>query len=105
MSNEINWDAPPLTPEDERLILAYQRTRRALDDLPYTEDFERLCKELGANETRQARHGVFKRLLTLRKSGRLPSLYPPIPIPPVIRKRGSIPPIPLPRRKGSKADA
>ena len=102
MSKEIEWDAPPLTPEDERLITAYQRAGRPLDDLAYTEEFERLCLEVGANQSRQDRHQVFKRLLTLRKSGRLPSLYPPIQIPSAMRKRNRVPPISLPPRKATR---
>ena len=67
---------------DEALIVAYQSTGRTLDDLPYTEDFERLHRSLpkGAGDKRE----VFHRLHNLRKAGKLPKLGKPETMPPKI---------------------
>lgn len=70
--HEAEWALPPLSSEDERLIDAYVRTGRTVDDLPYTDEFEQMCQDLGINESRAARHEVFRKLANLRKQGRLP---------------------------------
>ncbi len=70
--HEAEWALPPLSAEEERLIDAYVRTGRSVDDLPYTDEFEQLCQDLGIDETRTARHEVFRKLANLRKQGRLP---------------------------------
>lgn len=72
MADEFHWDAPPLSAEDERLVNAYMEVGRALDDLPHTDDFTKLVELLGEKDGDKAKHHVFKRLLTLRKRGRLP---------------------------------
>jgi len=72
MSQTFSWDAPPLSAEDERLIEAYLRGHRTLDDLPYTPEFDRLVAEVSQTDTPETRHALFKRLFTLRKMGRLP---------------------------------
>jgi hypothetical protein len=74
MSTEIDWEAPPLTPEDDRLVEAYTRTGLALDELAYTKAFEDMVNSLGRAATRDELHWVYKRLLNLRKRGRLPRL-------------------------------
>ena len=68
------WSAPPLDAADRRLADAYLATGKQLDDLPYTDDFDKLCVRLGVELTNDARHQVYRRLLTLRKMGRLPRL-------------------------------
>ncbi len=67
-----DWEIPPLDSHDQRLVDAYSEVARPLDDLPYTDDFDRLCEILGINETKEDRHRIYKRLMNLRKSGRLP---------------------------------
>ena len=74
MTEKFDWEAPPLSAEDQRLVEAYTHAGRALDDLPYTEQFEDLFARLGLKDTLENRHSVFKRLLRLRKTGRLPRL-------------------------------
>ena len=74
MSQKLTWDAPPLSAEDERLIGAYVSIGKSLDDLPYTAEFEKLFKTVGLEDTLQNRHATFKRLVRLRKTGRLPRL-------------------------------
>jgi hypothetical protein len=74
MSEKMNWDAPPLAAEDERIVDAYVHLGRQLDELAYTEDFEKLVKALDLKDDMESRHWLFKRLLTLRKMGRLPRL-------------------------------
>ena len=72
--DEFDWIGPPLSAEDQQLIDAYVQTRRGLDDLAYTPDFELLVRNLKGEATMTNLHSVFKRLLTLRKMGRLPRL-------------------------------
>jgi len=72
-------DQPTLFPTapDEVLLAVYQRQGRTLDDLPYTESFERIAQAMGADEAddpRAARAGLLHRLHNLRKAGRLPRL-------------------------------
>ncbi len=63
--------AASLTPEDERLIEAYTRAGRTLDDLPYTPEMDAILEAAGRQDDPRA---VFDRLLTLRKSAHLPRL-------------------------------
>lgn len=70
--HDAEWAAPPLSEEDERIVEAYRRAKRPLDDLPYTDAFDQMCVDLGLPDTKAAKHGLFRRLLTLRKTGRLP---------------------------------
>lgn len=74
MNEEFPWDLPPLDPQDQRLVEAYLRVGRPVDKLPYTPEFDRLCRLVGADDSDEARYLVFQRLLNLRKSSRLPSL-------------------------------
>ena len=74
MSQDFSWEAPPLSSEDERLVNAYVQTGRSLDELAYTPQFEELVRSLGRSMTRDDLHAAYKRLLTLRKMGRLPRL-------------------------------
>jgi hypothetical protein len=66
---------PPLSSDDQRLIDAYMRIGRSVDELAYTPDFDLLCDELGVGQSLNAKRQVFLRLLTLRKLGRLPRRY------------------------------
>ena len=74
MVDKFSWEVPPLTPEDERLVDAYMKIGRSLDDLPYTEQFNSLIGLVGLKDSEDIKHSVFKRLLRLRKTGRLPRL-------------------------------
>jgi len=74
-SNLLEWEITPLSMEDELLIEAYQRAGRSVDELAYTDEFERICHEIGMPLTDSARHVVFQRLLNLRKQGRLPRVH------------------------------
>jgi hypothetical protein len=76
MSISINWDAPPLDAIDQRLVQAYEQARKSLDDLAYTPQFLDVVREAGYNPDRMSDcHFVYRRLLTLRKQGRLPRAY------------------------------
>lgn len=78
MSQSFDWGGPNLNPQDQVLVEAYQQVGRALDDLPYTRDFDRLHQILGWDNSDDAvRHATWKRLLTLRKRGLLPRLVGP----------------------------
>jgi hypothetical protein len=72
MSEEFDWSVPPLDPEDQRLVDAYVTVGVPVDQLPYTEHFEKLFGLVGRNDTQEARHFVLKRLIGLRKMGRFP---------------------------------
>lgn len=74
MPDQFQWELPPLDSADERLIDAYLLVGRPLEDLPYTDDFERLCRILKADDSDDARHLLYKRLLRLRTRGRLPRI-------------------------------
>ena len=64
----------PPAPEDEaELVRLYAETGRTLDDLPYTDEFERLFRRLGP-ELGLDRAGLIHRLHNIRKAGRLPKL-------------------------------
>lgn len=56
--------------EEATLVKAYQAAGRTLDALPYTDDFERLCGQAGADD----RRAVLHTLQRLRKAGKLPRL-------------------------------
>ncbi|TVQ61569.1 MAG: hypothetical protein EA378_07365 [Phycisphaerales bacterium] len=73
--------SPAPLDEDRRVIEAYERAGRTLDDLPYTEAFELLLGELGGEA---APRDVLHRLQTLRKAGRLPRLGRSATRPPAI---------------------
>ncbi len=73
MSTSFSWDPPPLDKKDEELVRAYQKIGRPVDDLPYTEEFNHLVEIAGADRSSdEDKRSIFKRLLTLRKQGRLP---------------------------------
>ncbi|HYE02270.1 MAG TPA: lyase family protein, partial [Phycisphaerales bacterium] len=57
---------------DAGLIEAYASIGRTLDDLPYTDEFERLYERAGAEARGLSRHRLLHRLHNLRKAGRLP---------------------------------
>lgn len=64
----------PLPAEDQLLIELYLRLGVPTDQLAYTDEFEALYKALeDAGDTRDRRM-VYRRLLNLRKAGRLPRL-------------------------------
>lgn len=58
---------------DDRLVAAYVEVGRTLDDLPYTDEFEKLVAVLGG-EGAVARREVLHRLQNLRKANKLPRL-------------------------------
>lgn len=66
------------TDDEPMLISVYAQVGRTLDDLPYTEDFERLYAGMYGPEGQDAggvsRADVFHRLHNLRKAGKLPRL-------------------------------
>ncbi len=65
-------EAPPLPPEDQRLIAAYDFVGRTLDDLPYTDDFRLLMGRIKAGGDHRNEREVLTRLQNLRKATRLP---------------------------------
>ncbi len=75
MPIEFTWDVRPLDAQDEKLVTAYVAVGRSVDDLPYTPAFDDLLKLAGIPPTDVEKHHAFKRLLTLRKQGRLPQVF------------------------------
>lgn len=59
--------------DEARLIDAYERAQRTLDDLPYTPEFARLCAEVGA-QTQAQQRDAFRTLHRMRKAARLPRM-------------------------------
>ncbi len=64
--------AAPRSTEDDALIAAYVKVGRTLDDLAYTDDFNKLYDWLP--EPRKHRAAVIHRLQNLRKANKLPRL-------------------------------
>ncbi|MGP1272399.1 MAG: hypothetical protein ACTS22_03620 [Phycisphaerales bacterium] len=62
---------PSRDASDEAIVAAYAQTGRTLDDLPYTPEFESLLELVLASDPVATHRGVFHRLHTLRKSGKL----------------------------------
>lgn len=64
------------TSGDELLVSVYARQGRTLDDLPYTEEFERVYEAMTGGDESGAlsRQALFHRLHNLRKAGKLPRL-------------------------------
>jgi hypothetical protein len=66
--------------DDELLISVYHKQARTLDDLPYTDEFERIYQAMVGDQTPDeplaalTRENLFHRLHNLRKAGRLPRL-------------------------------
>ena len=78
MSTGFNWDPPPLDSADQQLVSAYTRVGVPVDELPYTEEFEEIVSQVSpTNQNEDEKHRIFKRLLTLRKQGRLPRVTSP----------------------------
>ncbi|MEQ9616462.1 MAG: hypothetical protein RLN60_00335 [Phycisphaerales bacterium] len=71
MNESLFGEDPGLSTDDETLISVYEREGRTLDDLPYTEEFGRIC---GALDRADAPRDVFHRLHNLRKAGKLPRM-------------------------------
>ena len=56
----------------ELLADLYTRTHKTLDDLPYTEEFERLhASFLNRTGLNLSRHDLWRAIVSVRKSGRL----------------------------------
>ncbi|MDX2115257.1 MAG: hypothetical protein SFZ24_06490 [Planctomycetota bacterium] len=81
--------------EDAALIAAYERVGRSLDDLPYTDEFEKLFTLATSaapallkdtSDPQAQRRAVLHRLHTLRKAARLPRLGRSFSQPPAISR-------------------
>jgi catechol 2,3-dioxygenase-like lactoylglutathione lyase family enzyme len=70
----------------ELLIELYEKVGRTADDLPYTPHFEGLFAQYAGaiGEPRPTKAEVWRHLLTLRKSGKLPKLGPARSRPPAV---------------------
>ncbi|MFO0873598.1 MAG: hypothetical protein U0575_06455 [Phycisphaerales bacterium] len=72
------WGSPVIPEPDQKLAALYQQTGRTLDDLPYTDEFDRLFNavqaELPGESFAATKRSLFDRLLTLRKRAVLPRL-------------------------------
>jgi len=70
--NPLFREVAPLPKIDQLLMDLYVQRGIPADQLPYTDDFEWIYGQLqDAGDTR-TRFDVYRRLLNLRKSGRLP---------------------------------
>lgn len=61
-----------LNESDIELILAYRKQGVPVDWLPYTEHFDAILKDIQSHGDKREAAQVWRRLLNLRKSGRLP---------------------------------
>jgi len=65
-------DAFAIGIDDLRLVDAYGQVGRTLDDLPYTQEFERIYLAIDGEKAGVGKRDVFHRLHNLRKAGKLP---------------------------------
>jgi argininosuccinate lyase len=59
---------------NQRLIESYVEVGRTLDDLPYTEEFLKVCHLAGAGDAGMSEQAIFRRLQNIRKAGKLPPI-------------------------------
>lgn len=75
---EFDWEEDSLTDEEKRLIEAYSNVGKPVDDLAYTQDFDKLVSWFYGEQPEaidnDQKHQAFRQLLNLRKRGRLPRL-------------------------------
>ncbi|HEX8875647.1 MAG TPA: hypothetical protein VF777_02800 [Phycisphaerales bacterium] len=62
----------PLSELDQVLLDLYLKFGKSVDDLAYSDEFEVIYAELQARGDKRTKGQVYRRLLSLRKSGRLP---------------------------------
>lgn len=72
--HDFDWTVTPLDDVDACLADAYERVGRPLDDLAYTADFDRMLELAGWKADLADKHEAFRRLMNLRKRGRLPRI-------------------------------
>lgn len=70
--SDFTWESPALSPEEQKLVDAYVGLGRSVDDLAYSEEFEKLCDRLYGDHSRETMRVAFLQLLRLRKQARLP---------------------------------
>jgi hypothetical protein len=66
-------EAQPLSELDERLIAAYKRMGRSVDELPYSPEFDLIASTLQEHGDERDKGTLVRRLFNLRKAARLPS--------------------------------
>ena len=81
--------ADDFTSRDEILVRHYVHYATPVDALAYSETFERLFADITAAGETRSRGDVYRRLLSLRMSGRLPRLAPASGEPGEIRDENS----------------
>lgn len=79
--NEIFTKAPQLPPEDLRLVDAYREFGVPVDQLITTGAIHQFSLEMKADGDTRSPEDLMKRLLNLRKAGRLPRFSMPSPSP------------------------
>lgn len=72
---QIDFQLPPLSSDDQILVDAYQSVGMSVDELAYSEEFEKLAHSLGRDGSLPEKQELYRRLLDLRKRGRLPRRY------------------------------
>ncbi|HEY2154346.1 MAG TPA: hypothetical protein VGH33_01865 [Isosphaeraceae bacterium] len=76
MSSNFIFGVPPLDASDQSLVEAYSAVGHPpVDTLPYTDEFDRICEILALPDSKDARRQVYRRLVRLRKQGRLPNVW------------------------------
>ena len=74
MSGTLFGDEPDRDARDNAIVDAYEQAGRTLDDLPYTDEFERLMSIVRETDSSATHRDVFHRLHNLRKAGKLTRL-------------------------------
>lgn len=62
----------PLDESDLALIDEYRKQAVPVDSLPYTEAFDRIFQRMQAMGDKRDKAAIYRRLINIRKSGRLP---------------------------------
>ena len=70
--SEFFRESPELNEQDQSLLRAYAEVGCSVDSLPYTSEFEDLVGRIRARGDTRSKNEVLKRLMTLRKAGKLP---------------------------------
>jgi catechol 2,3-dioxygenase-like lactoylglutathione lyase family enzyme len=83
---------PKIAPKRDELSRIYESIGRTADDLPYTPHFEKLFSEYAAvfPDPKPTRAEVWRHLLNLRKSGKLPKLGEARSMPPPVSEEDRV---------------
>jgi hypothetical protein len=76
MPEQLNWPTRRSSPEEQRLIDEFRAIGSSIEDLPYTPEFDELCRRMNYELNDESRNRLFRQLSFLRQIGTMsnPSL-------------------------------